>query len=190
MNKLNLFFLLVILISYINSSGNYISQCINYLDDDSHKPVSEDICNQQETSNRSKFICVINDDGDNCDEIHSSECTNKFHPESGSGRRRVASEYLSEEDCYNLKTSDKYNYECLPNKNKDRCIEILIESECTETFYKRGKFTKEDCNKLETSEDKYKCVPSSDGTYCVQNDSTVIYRFNLFILTLCLLFLF
>ena len=66
MNKLILFFLLVILITYIGASGDYISQCLNYLDDDSNKVVSENICNQQETSDRSKFICVMNDAHNNC----------------------------------------------------------------------------------------------------------------------------
>ena len=196
MNKLILFFLLVILITYIGAAGDYISQCVNYLDDDSSKLVSENICNQQETSDRSKFICVMNDAHNNCEEIPSSECTNKFHPEpsteSPGTRRRVETESISDEDCYNLKTSDKYNYGCVANRNKDRCIEELIESDCTDTYYKRGQLTvtKEDCNQLETSDEKYKCVPSSDGTYCVQDGSNFINRFNLFLLTLCLLSLF
>ena len=191
MNKLNLIFLLVIVITYINTSGDFVSKCVNFLDDDNTQSVSESICSGLETSNKSKFICVLNQDGKNCEEIASSECTTKFSPpQEPVTRRRVESEVIDDEDCYNLKTSDIYNYECVLSYNKDRCLEELIDSECTDTFYKPGKFTKEDCNKLETSNKKYKCVPSSDQTYCVQNDSIVINRFNLFVLTLCLLSLF
>ena len=187
MNKLNLIFLLVIVITYINTSGDLVSECVDY----DNRQVSESICNKLETSNKSKFICVLNQDGKNCEEIASSECTTKFSPpQEPVTRRRVESEVIDDEDCYNLKTSDKYNYECVISGKKDRCLEALIDSECTDTFYKPGKFTKEDCNKLETSNKKYKCVPSSDQTYCVQNDSIVINRFNLFVLTLCLLSLF
>ena len=187
MNKLNLFFLLVHLITYINTSGDYISPCVNVLDDNPGMSLSENICNELETSNP-KYVCVINDAGNNCEEIVSSECSMTFRPESR--RRRVESESLRDEDCYNLKTSNKYNYGCLINDNRNRCIEVLIESECTITIFHRGKYTKEDCKSLKTSEEKLKCVPSEDQTYCVQDDSKFINRFNLFILILCLLSLF
>ena len=179
--------LLLLVIADINTSGT--SQCLN---NDQSLTLNEKVCNSLETSDNSKFICVFNTELKNCEELVSSDCTKKFHPESSDSRRRAASEDLTEKDCENLKTSDKYNYVCVLNKNNDRCIEELILSDCTETLnYKdKNEFTQEDCNKLETSNKKYKCVPSSDKTYCVQNESISTNKFNIFLLILCLFSLF
>ena len=145
--------------------------------------MSENVCNKFATS-KDNYKCIY--DRQSCLEMPSSECVDTYTIDT----RRLSALEITNEECKSLKTSDKYNYKCIANEAKNRCLEYLIDSECTKTYYSPSKFTKEDCKELETSDKKYKCVPSSDQTYCVQSDSIVINRFNLLLLTLCLLSLF
>ena len=181
MNKLNLLFLLLLLVIGINTASDYTSPCL-----EASGSLSESECNTLETS-KSDLKCIYDYDKTSyCLEMPYSKCVNQYTPDDDSGRR-LASLQITDQEWSSLETSNKYNYKCVANSVKNRCLEYLIESECTKTYYHTSQFSKDDCNQLETSNPKLKCVPSKDKTYCVPDNSRFLNRLNLFFLILCLL---
>ena len=190
MNKLMIIFLFFLLFIELKATGD--GECLNAVYDESESSGIgvEEFCLGQTTS-ENNLMCKYNKDLKSCEELPRSECLTTFL--ESNGRRRISTQELTEEDCQDLQTSDKYNRYCGIILGQNRCKEYYFQSDCVNTIktkYDNYVFSNEDCEKFETSDpDKLKCVPSKDKHYCVQ-ESGFFNRFNFILLNLCLLFLF
>jgi hypothetical protein len=131
---------------------------------------NEKTCYDARVSN-TQYSCVLNIEEKTCVEIKKSECNSFTNFETETGRRRLATDPLTEEQCKSKKTWDDSKYNCVL-KNENRCIEEG-KSECLkESIYKFKRrlstvyLKDENCKDLKTTSDKKKCVANEDGTRC------------------------
>jgi hypothetical protein len=162
------FFILVSIFVETSQEGQE-SECLSIA-----SASNEKTCYDARVSN-TQYSCVLNIEEKTCVEIKKSECnsfTNFVATETpADGRRRLATDPLTEEDCKSKKTWDDSKYNCVL-KNENRCIEEG-KSECLkESIYKFKRrlstvyLKDENCKDLKTTSDKKKCVANEDGTRC------------------------
>lgn len=72
----------------------------------------------------------------------------------------IDSGVTDEEICYNA-TDNSSSYSCVLNVEENKCVEIEG-SECNNYTDFTDKITEEVCQKLETFDEKYKCVPKNE----------------------------
>ena len=200
MKKSSFTFLFLILIVQTYCSGDS-SHCIgsSATDDSGRRRVSSEFfpedCATLDTMDNAIYKCVVNDKGDGCKEVEKSECD--LFPNLENYRRRVSTDYYSQEDCAPLKTQDNTKYKCVINDKGNGCIEVF-KSECERYLYlendRRRVSTDTDtdiemeCAMLETSSDDYDCVPNEDGTGCEEVLIDYSNNLKITITILCLLF--
>lgn len=164
MSKTFSFILIIILITYIYTSGD--SECERHTITSSGRRRIEslDECNDFKTSDDTIYECVTG--RGKCEEKEKmTQCVQT----KADSRRRLSSDL----DCKDQQTTDDSKFICKLNRDMNRCIEMpkseceLTTSESSRRLTTEGGVTEELCKKKKTSDASiYKCVINSQKNGC------------------------
>ena len=165
MNKVVLLFLIILLISDIDTSSD--SECLQTKESSSRRRLesityTEAECQSLSTSDDQNLICVLSSDKKSCDEVSFCLAT-----------QRVTSNALyTNQDCEDLPTTD-INFYCSLSSNQQSCTEVEIFCDDFHNYYSRRRLssesdlTQEDCNVFRVRDDVfYTCVLDTEEGGC------------------------